>query len=184
MQRRAAGRASSRASAIGEPHRSHVPYVPADTRTAAASSSLSSSSASRASDSTAARSNAIVDPSGSCSSSSVDHREPSTIARNCARSDSSRAATKALDSSIRALSRFMKSSEQRTPRHAQHSAPMSMDTGAVMHVVDRGFYEKRDLLSASCSCIRWLPEVTEPIRLCRTPFSSACAAFHSACLTW
>ena len=78
MHSRAAGRASSRPSAIGRPHASHTPYVPASRRSSAASISARSCSACRARAATCERSNAIVAPSGSCSSSALVSRDAAT----------------------------------------------------------------------------------------------------------
>lgn len=88
--RRAAGSASSLIAGIAVPHRSQTPYVPAASRAAAASSSRSSDSASPIRAAIFARSNAIVDPSGSCSSSSVVQRDPSITDANSSRRDWSR----------------------------------------------------------------------------------------------
>lgn len=90
MHRRAAGSASSLIAGISLPHRSQEPYVPAVRRETAASISRISDSVSVMSAAIFARSNAIVDPSGSCSSSSVVNRDPSITDASSARRDASR----------------------------------------------------------------------------------------------
>ena len=69
MQVSAAGRAASRSSPIGCPHRSHSPYRPSRTRSSAAPIAASWSLARSSSAAVCCRSKASVAPSGSCSSS-------------------------------------------------------------------------------------------------------------------
>ena len=69
IQVRAAGRAASRSSPIGRPHRSHTPYRPSASRSSAASTAATCSRAASSRAAACCRSNASVAPSGSCSSS-------------------------------------------------------------------------------------------------------------------
>ena len=69
MQVTAAGRAASRSSPIGCPHRWHIPYRPASSRCSAASIAVNCSRAASSSAAACCRSKARVAPSGSCSSS-------------------------------------------------------------------------------------------------------------------
>lgn len=90
MHCRAVGSASSLASAIDFWQTSQIPYSPDRRRVVAASKSRNSASVSAIRDAILARSNAIVDPSGSCSSSSVVQREPSIMDSSPSRSDANR----------------------------------------------------------------------------------------------
>lgn len=103
----------------------------------------------------------------------AEQRRPTSPPRSCP-ADPSRGP-------VNIARRPMETPASPTVRRTRNSAPKSRGRRGRMDDEDQ---EKRARLAASCSCIRWLPEFTAPIRLCRTPLSSACAAFHSFCLTW
>lgn len=83
MHRRVAGSAASRALAIGLPHSSQSPYRSSRSRASASSTSVKCACACARNATSCSRSNAMVEPSGSCSSSRL---LPTAAAATAARS--------------------------------------------------------------------------------------------------
>lgn len=189
MHRRAAGSASSLIAGISLPHRSQEPYVPAVSRETAASISRISDSVSVMSAAIFARSNAIVDPSGSCSSSSVVNRDPSITDVSSARRDASRCSardrsapstapksvTAPVDTPAGVVTRTPGSREPSSPED-ERPRPMSRSGHPLFGTT--GQRAIRALFAISTPCIVSPPVRAAATRLDRMRLSSSDAEVH------
>lgn len=183
--RRAAGSASSLIAGISVPHLSQIPYVPAASRESAASISRISASVSFISAAIFARSNAIVDPSGSCSSSSVVHLDPSITDASSSRRDSSRCSERDRSAPSAAPKSVTTPVDPRGGLGCREtaSAPTEFSrSGQILPYVSPASRENqraiRALLAISTPCMVSPPVRAAATRLDRMRLSSSDAEFH------